>query len=357
MLKLKPAILTLLRMALMMTLCCTAAAQEAVPYRSVLIDEKYKSEFLTLHLNAQVQAPNVGDQVEIFHSTYATIDSAGFKDFIFGPDARIREDLKSRTPEELKAWGIRFPEHELYFDAEVNGKPISTRYDVAFCFLSIRFNEYDRLIDWYHAAPARSDDLPAEMKEAADNFIGGMANLGWDGFQFRDFYKIPGSGGKSTRSHKADPFYIGVYSRELNGIPVAVDSVRWSISDDRPIQKADEMLVMADGDGIFRIDGCYRRYSSFSVERVCISLEEALDILRKNMDYSPIIRDIPKGEEILIPEIEFCYRLRPLLRPSDPDYEIEVEARPAWRFASKTNRQTYNEFVMFIDAITGEVMD
>ena len=62
------------------------------------------------------------------------------------------------------------------------------------------------------------------------------------------------------------------------------------------------------------------------------------------------------GHEVTISEIELTYRLQPLPDAQEDNAQIELETRPAWRFASSTNRNMDNVFVLFIDAITGEVL-
>ena len=325
-------------------------AEEPLQTTLVSVKDTFQSEYLTLHLDAAVHAPNVDEAVEIFQSTFAVIDPDRFKAFIFGNDAEVIDEWNAMTPLQKKQSRMRFPEHELYYGAQVNGHDISTRYDVHNCALSIRFDHADYLLNWYEAEIVPESTLSTQMEES-NHYIKGLADLGLDDLTFQNVYLIPQSKIFDDPAYR-NPFYIAVYSRMLNHIPVAVDTIRWHIPGITPIYGPDEMLIMMDEDGVFRIAGHYREYKAIATERIRISLADALIILKENMDYAPIRNQT----ESTISEIEFCYRLSPVVSPDSLDYNIIVEARPAWRFASKTNRNMESEFIMFIDAITGEVL-
>lgn len=313
-----------------------------------------KGEYLTLEIDTHVQTPQANQTIKIYQSTYGTIDQDKFKELFFGSGVKVTNKIEQLTPEQLRQSMIRNPEHQLLFEAMVEDSNISTRYDVYYCYLSVMFDDYDRLINWYDAVPNQTNEHSA-IRDKADYYIDGLANLGWSEYRFEDVFRIPGTG-KDDRNTKGNPFQIAVYRRVIDGIPVAVDDSRWNIMVTRRIMFPDEMLVMMDDKGVFRIHGSYRVYSPVREEQIMITLEDALRILEENVDYSPIL-SLSKDSTVNLSQIELCYRLKPLSTFGDPDYNIELETRPAWRFATKTNRNMDNEFIMFIDAITGEVMD
>lgn len=319
-----------------------------------VVKQMIQSEGLTLALDAQVKTPMKGENVSIYQSAFATIDKKAFQKLVFGSGVKVGEELKKRTAQELKEWQIRFPEHELYFDARIKGKPISTRYDVNLCALHVRFDDYDRLVNWYDALPNQLGSYPAS-KEQADHFIDGLADLGWNNLLYQDVFLIPGTG-KSDKNSKGGPFQIVAYRRVIDGIPVAADALFPDGPNSFSIDEPDEMLIMTDEEGVFRIEGNYRFYQAVRKEKISISLDDALRILEKNVEGSRFVKAGAK-REAAIKQIEFCYRLKPLLPPGHEDYKIELETRPAWRFATKTNRYMDEEFVMFIDAVSGEVIE
>lgn len=84
-----------------------------------------------------------------------------------------------------------------------------------------------------------------------------------------------------------------------------------------------------------------------------VTLNEAIEILRQNMDYAECY---PEEMPCEITQISLCYRLVQMLPVSDEDAAVKMEARPAWRFASNINRWDQQTFFMFVDAVTGEVL-
>lgn len=276
----------LVAMALVGWLASIATAQ-AQRQDTINIRETYAGPYVKLRLDAQVTGRPEGDTVRIHHSTYATLDAERFKDFIFGTGTGVRAELATKTPQQLKEWRIRFPEHELYYDAVVRGNPYSTRYDVNLCALHVRFDDFDRLINWYAALTVSPETLP-QLMEKADEFIQGLSDLGWGGLAFHRLYHIPASGAGS-RNHRGQPFYIAVYRRMLDGMPIAVDRPT-NVAGDMTLDWPDEMLVMIDENGVFRVEGGYRHYAPKREERIQVPLSHALGILQTYLDDPALAR-------------------------------------------------------------------
>jgi hypothetical protein len=115
----------------------------------------------------------------------------------------------------------------------------------------------------------------------------------------------------------------------------------------------DVLQLYVDDGGVFRAEGYCRSYAKVKTEPLNTSLDEAIAILRENMDY---VVFYPEGDTTVISEIGLCYRLVQTLPTHDKDVNARAEARPAWRFASCTKRKGQDTFVMFVDAVTGEVL-
>ncbi len=241
------------------------------------------------------------------------------------------------------------------------------------CALHIRLDSYDRLISWIEAADGQlNTEEGKKAKKAADYYIESFKKLGWDGLKFSNIYRMPGYN-NSNRNQKGGPFYVVHYRHFLDNIPIASDrrnaytpregsnpklspDYRAFDYEHKAVSTPDEMLVMADDDGVFRIDGAYRAFAPVKQEQINISFDDAVNILADNMDYSKILY-IEKESTLNVSQIELCYRLTSLHDFQDTYFNIETETRPAWRFASKTCRDgESNIFYIFIDAVTGEIL-
>ncbi|MDR0898236.1 MAG: hypothetical protein LBN04_10315 [Oscillospiraceae bacterium] len=199
---------------------------------------------------------------------------------------------------------------------------------------------------------------PAEAKAQAQVLAERlMSAMGWEGFTRSTCYTMPIDRMGISLGITAYPtgFYAVEYNKMIGGLPVAIDQpprlastidMQWHAS-------GDNLLIFLDDAGIFRAKGHWRTYTEIGQEPLAISLDEAITILQEHMAEAYFF---PMEPDCVIDEISLCHRLVQTLPLTDPNSLAQTVTRPAWRFASKVNRLMTGEFVMFVDAVTGEVL-
>lgn len=327
------------------------------------VDTTLDSEFIHLHLNADVVVPDENVSLPIYISDYARADDAKWKKLFFGSaDAPVKDELAGW---DLKQQQVFYPELEHNYSAG----SLYTKYHAYEARLFVEYKSQNVMVNWHGCKKdVQADGLqttPAQAKALAQTWIDNLSRgIGWNELTVDTCYAMPASAEDGTpiaaSQLKTDesndklfpPFYIVECNRKLNSVPVSVDFP--PTADCTVISiLGDELLIYVNDSGIFRVEGNYRSYQEEKREKLAISLADAMDIVQENMDYLEFIYDRFSYD---IPEIGLCYRLVQTLQASDKDVYARTEVRPAWRFASTINRNTCDEFVMFVDAITGEVL-
>lgn len=326
------------------------------------VDTTLESEFIHLHIDADVAVPNGNMLIPVYLSDYARADDGKWKKLFFGSeDAQVKDELAGWDLEQQQ---IFYPELEHNYSVG----SLYTQYHAYKARLYIEYKAQSVMISWYDCKKdAQADGLqttPEQAKAQAYAWIERLSEgIGWNGITVNTCYAMPAStadgtpipASEITNSQGNDalfpPFYIVECNRKFGNIPIAVDCPPQDMT--AATINGDELQIFIDDNGIFRVNGYYRSYHEGKKEKLNISLTDAMAIVQENMDY---VNFITGNSSYEIPEIELCYRLVQTLETGDKDVNVRTEARPAWRFASKTNRQMTDAFVMFVDAITGEVL-
>lgn len=312
------------------------------------VDEVLESEYVTLILSADVQIPDGALSFPIYTSDYPPVDDALWCEAFFGSaDAPVTDELEGA---DLEDEGIARPE----FHRVLSMGDIFTLYSAREARLSVSYGSVEYLSDWHAAQEgAQAEGLettPDEARAAAQIWIDSLRTLGWDGFQISACYAMPAA----VLEEPMGAFYIVEFTRELNGIPLAFDYPPRSGSIYSQVRLyGDVMKIYINDQGIFRAEGYCRSYSETNTVELSVSLDDAIAILRDNMDY---VNASNESSTFEVTEIGLCYRLVQQLPSSDPDVQAKAEARPVWRFSSGINRNQTDTFTMFVDAATGEVL-
>lgn len=333
---------------------CFAAASETSDSRH--IETSLMSPFLTLTINADVVEPEKGTSQPVFLSDYATADDAAWRSFFFGASGISTTNVwEGLTAKELEKKGIYYPELEHFLRSD----EISTRYNAYEALLVARYRKVEVANYWQNAVlNGQANGLKLTSEDAyriGQDWVNGFAeSVGWDGYQFTGCYAMPAKiKGWETENTRENGFYILEYSHRLENLPIAHDEY---FPDDSALSPflSDYLRIWVDDIGIFKVEGAYRFYTQAGIEPLNISVDDALEILEENMDYTQFFGEDNHFE---ITQIELCYRLVQTLPTYDKNVNARLEARPAWRFASKLLRQGSSDgFVMYVDAITGEVL-
>ena len=328
---------------------------EVIPRNLIRVEKTLESPFLRLLLNADVRLHDVGEMVTIYVTDYAYADDLKWKELFFGDaETEVHDEL---VGEDLVQMRVFYPELE---HAYSKGN-IFTRYFAYEARLFIDYTNKDFSTWWdYAEKETQAQDIlmsPDQAILAAQYWIDQLGEfIGWDGLSFAGCYSMPGvidayryyEGFDSN----AKGYYLVEFNRVLDGIAVAYDKSPYM--DDLVADIYCDMLqLFIDDDGVNRVAGNYRNYIESRQEQLSISLEDAIEILEQNMDYAPFYS---QDNTFVVSEIGLCYRLIQTLKTYDKDVQACTEARPVWRFASSVNRFSQEVFVMYIDAVTGEVL-
>ncbi|NLV58302.1 MAG: hypothetical protein GXY67_05985 [Clostridiales bacterium] len=327
------------------------------------IEKTLESPFLKLELNADVSVPKENTQLTIYETDYARSDAAKWIEMFFdSADAAVEDGVNGQANEKRNLF---YPEIERkYGEGDVY-----TRYIAYEARVYVDYREHE-VTDWWNMAKVDSQaeglkTIPDQAKTTALEWTNRLAStIGWDGLTLSACYTMPAAFPGVVPGATPDPQYVGAvdtnptgfyiveFNRVLSGIPVAIDKLPYS-DDTKADLYGDVLQVYIDDDGIFRVRGYYRSFVETKKEPMTISLDDAIQILQDNMDY---VAFYPEEATSVISEIGLCYRLVQILDTSDKDVNARTEARPAWRFASSVNRNMSDVFVIFIDAVTGEVL-
>jgi hypothetical protein len=310
-------------------------------------------------LNADVAVPSDSVILPIYESDYATADDDAWKALFFGDKtAPVKDELKTFGEENYEENWIFYPEYEHMYSFE----DTSTRYDAYRAALNVWYSRQDLTIYWSHAKPNKQvDDILTTSDEAialAQDWIQKLqSDLGWGDLIYENCYAIPPATDVyenyiSPAGERNKGFYVVEFRKTLSNIPLAIDKQPYMDELAADID-SDYVDIYITEEGIMRVTGFYRTYQEASSTPIRISLDDAIDSVRDNMDYVTAYRE---DSTFNITEIGLCYRLTQIKDTADKDAVAITEARPAWRFATTTNRRMAYEYVIFIDAITGEMI-
>ncbi len=326
------------------------------------IETTMDSPLQRLAISADVWEPALGTLLPIYFSDYPTANDADWKAFFFGAAADSAVslvDLYLRQGLSLNELGIHHPELEHSYKC---GDQF-VRYNAQDVLLSIQYRDQEVTTWWAEAvAGGQAEGLRTTSAEAitlAQEWLESFAStVGWSGLAVSQCYAIPrdntlSNRGSDSRSTLASGFYIVELERQLGKYALAVDFYFPADLLHAEV-RTDKLHVYIDDAGIFFIRGNYRNYRQSDIQPLTVTLDDALDILKANMEYTAFSNEEGEYE---IRQISLCYWLKHTLPLYDADINAHMEARPVWRFASDTLRSgVYDRFVMFIDAVTGEVL-
>ncbi|MCE5342950.1 MAG: hypothetical protein LLF96_05085 [Eubacteriales bacterium] len=321
------------------------------------VETTLESLFLRLNLNADVVLPDENVPLYVFSTDYASADDSKWREMFFGDaNAAVVDELAGMSVAELEEQIIydKAREH-MYTSGEVFTRYVA--YD-ARLFVEYHYKVYTPMWDMVKV-DAQAVDLkttPEEAKALAQAWISRLAQtIGWDGFVLNQCYTFP----IMIPVYEADnvdqvrtEFYMVEFGRVLDGKQIAIDTVLGQNSVEADIT-GDVMQLFIDDDGIFNVCGFCRSYTKGEAYPLSISLDDAINIVEENMDYVSAFSDDATFD---ITEIGLYYRLVQASDISSRDVYAQTQARPAWRFASTINRNMNNEFVIFVDAMTGEIL-
>lgn len=312
---------------------------------STYVNEMLESPFLALKLDAEVEIVPEGTPMTIYTTDYPPIDEQSWADMFLPKPADMREAVQikgkifSMDQGEISAKYF-FDEARLWILYQA-GKESFHAWDVA------QTNQQ----------AGGMTTTPEQAIEMAQDWIDCLERtLGWNGYVLNGCYTMPTEEEWILSLEKdVDAFsggYVVEYRKDLDGYPVAYDISPY-LDNTKAIIYGDSIQMDVDEDGIWRVTGYCRCYKPKETQSLQISLDEAIAILKENMDY---VACYPTEMPCVISEIGLCYRLVQVLPVSDENAAVQTVARPAWRFASRINRFESTVFFMFIDAITGEVL-
>lgn len=319
------------------------------------VNTTLKSNFICLKIDAEVAIPSEDMPIAIYSTDYAKADDEKWKNMFFGDaNAPVKDELVGL---DLDAEQIFYPDLEQMFSIG----EMFTRYVANEARLFVTYRDVDITPLW--GAEKKDQQAvgleisPETAKEIAQSWIEDLdRTVGWNDLKLQSCYTMPPNGNYSENNSadlaSAKGFYIIEYRHVLNGIPIAFDKTPY-LDETKADIYGDVVEIFIGDDGIFRVTGYYRECTYTDTSPLTISLDEAIQIVSDNMEYTIFNNE---DSMFVITEVEFCYRLVQTLETYDKDAIARVQARPAWRFASKINRNMFDEFVMFVDANTGEVL-
>lgn len=315
------------------------------------------SPFLRLDLDANVILPSDDAPIPVFSSDYASINDVAWREMFFGDaNSPVVDELAGMSDAELKAQMIFDKTMEHAYSAG----DVFTRYVAHEARICIVYQEKEFTPDWLSVqTDAQADGLQTTSVQAmqqAQAWIDQVTQkFGWNGFVFSECYTFPltiPSYDKDNPQQIQTGFYMVEFARTLAGIPIAYDTVLSRDSVQADIT-GDRIQLFIDDSGIFYVAGYCRSYTQQNADCITVSLDDAIAIVKDNMDYVEAYRN---DSTFSISQIELCYRLVQQLDISDKDAYVRTLARPAWRFASAINRNNKDQFVIFVDAITGDIL-
>lgn len=305
-------------------------AQMTASAETVHVEKDLTGIIVSVHVNADVEDIPVGTSLALYQTDYVKLDAKEWASMF-----QVQENA------------VQVNGGEVCIDADVFAKyfPKEVR-------LGIQYTDNEHYFDFKYAKNQQAEGLkttPEQAVELAQAWVNrAEAELGWDGYVLSECYTMP-----KMKEYQLGACYLVEFKRMLGNYPVAHDEL--------PIESplgygivGDCIRVEIDDDGIANVDGYCRSFEQTTTETIQISLEQAIDILEENLDYVPYYLN---QSEFDITQIELCYRLVRTLPYSDANVEAQMEARPAWRFASGVNRWEQGVFVMFVDAVTGEILE
>lgn len=318
-----------------------------VSAETIHVDQTLESKFLTLHLDADVENLEKGTPLTIYATDYPMLDTQNWAEMFDGDAARIKSDGTSFSLEQLDTYA---------------------KYWLKEARLGVRYSLTDHFIAWSDATKGKQatglTTTPEEAQATAQAWIDQLiTTLGWDGYVFSACYTMPAddewdeyvgaSKLQQNDSSTSSGCYVVEFVKVLGNYSVAYDQSPYLDIITSLNTKGDHIQIIVDDAGIGQIKGYCRSYEAREMAALQITLDEAIEILRENMDYAECY---PEEMPCEITEISLCYRLVQTLPRSDEAAAVKMEARPVWRFASNINRWDQQIFFMFIDAITGEVL-
>lgn len=351
------ALLLAFAVTLLAPASAATAAAETTEKSAIHVEQTLQSPFLKLDLNADVTVYEKGTPLTIYTTDYARSDSAKWIEMFFGSADADVQDLV-QVDEKNRSY---YPDIERTYekgDVFAHYTAYETRLYVTYEEFEITrwwsYAQIDEQAQGLHTTPQQAKDIAWDWVNRLDEIIG------WDGFKLSACYTMPAvifgmmpdAQVEESEDESLLGYYVVEFDRVLSGIPVAHDEPPYT-DDTKTDMRSDVIQIYIDDRGIFLVEGQYRSFLEAKNEQLLISLDDAIGILRDHMDYVMFYPEEPNCE---IDEMSLCYRLVQTLDTSDKDVNARMEARPAWRFASGVNRHMTDVFVMFIDAVTGEVL-
>lgn len=340
-----------LRKVIAVILTATSLLTSAVAAETIHVDQTLESAFLTLHLDADIEKLPQGTPLTVYETDYPPLDAQSWVKMF--PDEAIKQVEMFSDKKNLS---IEMNEmYAKYFSEEAR---LGYRYVL---------KDYFRI--WENATVGQQATglqiTPEQAINMAQVWIDKFQDVsGWNGYILdscytmpseKEYYEILAAMGIDISYDDeitTEGCYVVEYVKNLTGYTVAYDYSPY-IDERKADTRGDYIQLFIDDSGIGYVTGYGRSYNAMGTESLQITLDEAIDILRENMDYAECYPDEMPCE---ITEISLCYRLVQTLPVSDKDAAVRMEARPAWRFAAGINRWNQQVFFMFIDAVTGEVL-
>ncbi len=342
---------------LLMTHC--SLAEDGIPVKQVNsmihVTQELTGSFFHLMIDADVQPIETGIRLPTYRTNYPSSSKEAWLEVFFGDSrAEIADNFEGKSMDELLSNLVADKDRERAYSLGEK----HTRYQSYFCTLVYCSTEMEIVRNSSSAIEGvQADGLtmtPEQARGIAQGWIERFSEkFEWKGFTWSHTYALPSNDGKyveNSKNYISTGIYLVEYERFLNGIPVACDVLPNSEVE------GDVLQLYIDDSGLLRIDGVCRSYEEQGSAAINISLEDAIHILRENMDYVDAFPE-EDSDGFAIQEVGLCWRLVPELKEDDMDYHAIMAVRPAWRFASGICRNQTNVFVMYIDAETGEVLE
>ena len=313
------------------------------------IDQLLESPFIALELNADAETVPAGSPLVIYDTDYPQLNPRMWAAMFLGDEEEGNEVQVEGYNYAIEHDGqfAKYFSDEARIIARYSGDDISVFWDEA---------QINRQAAGLRTTPEQAAATAADWMALAEKTIG------LNGFVPGNCYAMPslrdwnlknGFDDDPENGGEADKgCYVVEYIRLLNNLPVAYD--RSSGMDELKADTAgDYIQIWINDSGIVLIEGYVRCYNEIRIENLAVDLSRAVEILRENMDFAECF---PEKLPCPVTEIGLCYRLVQTHPVSDKSAAAQMEARPAWRFATRINRREQTVFCMFIDAVTGEVL-
>lgn len=324
----------------------------------VHVEQVIDGAFFQFRLNADVANLPKGFEIPLYQSTFVINDDEAWINSFFGTAdaAIINEKLAPMFVDKYREHDIRYKSGEIF-----------AAYNVFDGDFLIEYQAVDIYNNWYdieiNTQANGQNTTPHQAQTMAQNWVDALAeNLQWNGFDLSVCYAMqhaiidtkstyaPSDSTLDVSEEELIGIYVVEFQKTLAGLPIVLDHAPISFGEAQVI--GDVIDVYISDQGIIRVAGVCLDYTETGKEMLAVTLDDAIELFKENVDYSPFNTEDGYFD---ITEIGLCYKLIPALKGNDPDAQNNAMTRPVWRFASGINRNMTNVFVMYVDAVTGEI--